>query len=251
MRLRIIIGLLLGAGLGVSAQNQLDEQGRKVGPWKAEYPNGRTLYEAEFEEGRPIGLMIRYYENGSVRARMNFDSTGRRCYTEMFYPSGKQAAVGWYLDQQKDSVWTYFSPVDGSVRIREAYDKGQLNGQVRRYYPSGRISEEIEWVNNVKEGKWKQYYTNGEPRLSSHYKDDLLNGSYEVYFGNGNIKIRGEHLEGKINGTWSYFDETGKELISHEFVNGIPVDQEGYSQWIHDTLEKYQNISIPEPFPDF
>jgi len=242
---------MLGAVVTVSAQNQTDEQGRKTGHWEVDYPNGRTLYEAEFKEGRPVGTMIRYYENGSVRARMHFDSTGTRCYTQMLYPSGKIAALGWYLNQQKDSTWTYYSPVDGSVRIREPYQDGKLQGKVRNYYPSGRVSEEIGWDNNVKQGDWKQYYKNGVPRLSSHYENDLLNGSYEVYFGNGKIKIRGEHLKGKINGTWSYFDEAGKELVSHEFLNGIPVDSEGYYQWVHDSLEKYQNISIPETIPQF
>jgi antitoxin component YwqK of YwqJK toxin-antitoxin module len=251
MRLRFFIGLMMGAVLTLPAQNQLDEQGRKYGHWKVDYPNGRTLYEAEFKEGRPVGTMTRYYENGAVRARMNFDSTGSRCFTQMLYPSGKKAAEGWYLDQQKDSVWTYYSPQDGSVRIREPYNMGKLQGKVRNYYPSGRVSEEIEWDNNVRQGEWNQYYNNGVPRLSSHYENDLLNGHYEVYFGNGKIKIRGEHLKGRINGTWSYFDEEGKELISHEFVNGIPVDREGYNQWVQDSLEKYQNISIPESLPQF
>lgn len=251
MRLRIFIALILGCGLSIAAQNQLDEQGRKTGHWKVDYPNGRALYEAEFKEGRPVGLMIRYYENGAVRARMNFDSTGTRCYARMLYQSGKQAAEGWYLNQKKDSVWTYYSPVDGSVRIREPYYKGKLQGMVRNYYPSGRVSEEIEWDNNVKQGEWKQFYDNGVTRLSSHYENDLLHGMYKVYFGNSKIKICGEHLNGKINGTWSYFDETGKELVSHEFVNGIPVDRESYNQWIHDTLEKYQNISIQESIQEF
>ncbi len=251
MRLRTLICLILTGTLTVSAQNQLDEQGRKSGHWKVDYPNGKTLYEAEFREGRPLGEMIRYYENGAVRARMNFDDSGIRCYTRMLYPNGKQAAEGWHLNQKKDSVWTYYSPVDGSIRIKESYNKGELHGKVRNYYPSGRVSEEIEWLNNQKHGNWKQYYENGIPRLSSHYISDLLNGSYEVYFGNGKIKIRGEHLDGKLNGTWSYFDEEGKELVSHEFVNGIPVDQASYDQWIQDTLEKYQNIRIPESYPDF
>jgi antitoxin component YwqK of YwqJK toxin-antitoxin module len=251
MRLRLFIGLMLGAILTVSAQNQVDEEGRKIGHWKVDYPNGRTLYEADFKEGRPVGTMIRYYENGVVRARMNFDSTGKRCYTQMHYPSGKLAAAGWHLNQEKDSIWTYYSPVDGSVRIREPYHQGKLQGKVRNYYPSGRVSEEIEWANNVKQGDWKQFYDNGVPRLSSHYENGLLNGSYEVYFGNGKIKIRGSHLKDRIHGTWSYFDEDGKELISHEFVNGIPLDRDGYNQWVQDSLEKYQNINIPESVPQF
>ena len=80
MRFIIATYLILGSSLLLSAQNQVDDQGRKSGYWKVDYPNGRTQYEAEFIEGRPVGEMIRYYENGAVKARMNFDATGRRCY---------------------------------------------------------------------------------------------------------------------------------------------------------------------------
>ena len=139
MRFLITISILLASALNVSAQNQLDDQGRKSGRWIVDHPNGRSLYEADFFEGRPVGEMIRYYENGVIRARMVFDSSGVRSYTRMFFQSGDEAARGWYVNQQKDSVWTYFSPVDGSIRIREPYEVGKLHGIVRKYYSNGQV----------------------------------------------------------------------------------------------------------------
>ena len=251
MRMMLFIGFILGGLQMVSGQNQLDSQGRKTGHWKADHPNGKTLYEADFKEGLPVGTMIRYYESGVVRARMMFDSTGIRNYTRMFYPTGKPAAEGWFVNQQKDSVWTYYSPMDGTVRIREPYQKGQLHGIVRNYYPNGRISEELTWEQNHKQGPWKQFYITGTPRLNGNYRDDRLNGSYEVFFGNGEPKIKGEYLDNQTHGTWSYYDESGTEVISVEFLRGIPVNQEKYNQWFQDSLEKYLQPISPEPFPEF
>jgi len=251
MRFFVIISIILAACLTVSAQNQLDEQGRKSGRWKVDHPNGSTLYEADFFEGRPVGEMIRYYENGVIRARMMFDSSGIRSYARMFFQSGNEAARGWYVHQQKDSVWTYFSPVDGSIRIREPYEDGKLHGTLRKYYNNGQVSEEVEWIGGQKQGPWKQYYPSGAPRLSAFYADDVLNGSYKVYFSNGTLEISGEMLNGRSHGTWSYFDEKGETLISLEFVHGIPADREKYDQWISDTLEKYQMPLEPEPFQNF
>jgi len=251
MRFLIITCILLASAQTVSAQNQLDEQGRKSGRWKVDHPNGRTLYEADFFEGRPVGEMIRYYENGVIRARMMFDSTGIRSYARMFFENGDEAAHGWYVNQRKDSVWTYFSPVDGSIRIREPYKDGQLHGIVRKYYSNGRVSEEVEWIEDQKQGSWKQYYPSGAPRLSAFYADDVLNGSYKVYFSNGKLEISGELLNGRSHGTWIYFDEKGEELMSMEFVHGIPVDREKYEQWISDTVAKYQVPREPEPFQNF
>lgn len=247
----VISCLLLSVAVAVLGQNQVDEQGRKSGHWKVNQANGRTLYEADFIEGRPVGEMIRYYESGAVRARMVFDSDGVRSYTRMFYTTGKLAAEGSFMKQLKDSVWTYYSPVDGTVRIREPYLNGSLHGMVKSYYPSGQISEELQWSQGKKEGIWQQYYENGATRLSGHYKDDLLSGIYEVFFGDGIIKIRGDFLNNVSHGLWTYFDESGAELISLEYLNGIPVDREKYDQWVTDTLEKYQDAVVPESTPSF
>lgn len=242
----LTICFLLGVGLFLQGQNLVDEEGRKTGHWKVEYPNGRTHYEADFVEGNPVGEMLRYYEKGGLRARMLFEEEGKRSYASLFYTSRKPSAEGWYVNQEKDSVWTYYSEFDGSVRIRESYIEGKLNGVSRSFYPSGEISEEVEWKDNVKYGAWTQYYKNGNPRLSGHYKDGLLQGSYEVFFSNNTIKISGNYLDNLSNGTWRYYDESGKEVYVLEYVNGIPADIEKYELWVQDSLKKYIVTSEPE-----
>jgi antitoxin component YwqK of YwqJK toxin-antitoxin module len=244
----IHIGLFLSGLLSLQGQNLVDEAGRKTGHWKVEYPNEITRYEGEFVEGRPVGEMLRYYETGALRARMEFDSELDRSYARLFYKNGKPAADGWYLKQIKDSIWTYYSASDGSVKIREPYSNGKLEGMVRNYYNSGGISEEVSWMHDMKEGEWKQYYIGGVPRLSGHHKDGMLHGSYEIYHANGSIKIRGAYLENKSDGTWYFYDETGKEVYALEYRNGTPVDLEKYEQWITDSLKKYEMITEPESF---
>ncbi len=242
----LAIAVLLFGFLAIQGQNLVDEEGLKTGHWKVEYPNGRTLYEADFVEGRPMGEMLRYYENGVLRARMLFERESERSYVYMFYNSGKPSAEGWYLNQVKDSVWTYYSDFDGSVRIREPYQDGKLHGAAHFYYPDGRISEELEWKQNEKDGAWKQYYKNGAPRLSAQYENGLLQGPYEVYFSNNNIKIRGAYLANKSNGTWRYYDENGEEVYALDYVNGFPADMEKYELWVQDSLKKYEVITEPE-----
>lgn len=238
--------LLLSMVLPVKGQNQLDDQGLKTGPWKVEYPNGNTLYEANFIAGKPVGEMIRYYEKGGIRARMMFDSTLDRSYTRLYYTGGKPAAEGWHVEKEKDSVWTYYSEFDGTVRIREPYEEGKLNGKVCLYYANGDISEELSWRDNVKEGAWIQYYNTGTIRLSSQYQEDQLHGNYQIFYPDGTLKVKGEYLHNKSNGTWRFYDETGEEVYALEYLSGRPVDQEKYLQWIQDSLAKYEIIVEPE-----
>ena len=238
--------MLLPAFLVLQGQNQVDDMGRKTGQWKELYPSGKTLYEADFVEGRPVGEMIRYYENGAVKARMLFEATGNRSHARLYYENGKKAADGLYKNQVKDSVWTYYSEFDGSVRIREEYQEGKREGMSQSYYPGGEISEEVQWKQNLKDGFWKQYYVNGIPRLSGHYEKGKLQGSYELYFSDGNIKIKGSYLNNRSHGTWLFYDENGKEIFQLEYVNGTPADWDKYNIWIQDTLNKYIPISEPD-----
>jgi len=243
--------ILLFGFIALQGQNLVDDQGRKTGHWIVEYPNGRTLYEADFVEGEPVGEMIRYYEKGAVKARMLFEPETERTRVRLFYENGKPSADGLYMNQVKDSVWNYYSEFDGTVRIKESYRDGKLDGMTRKYYPGGEISEEVEWKQGVKEGSWKQYYENGVTRLSGNYKNDLLNGAYEVYFTNSTIKIRGNYLKNKSNGIWRYYDDTGNEIYSLEYVNGTPADPEKYDKLLQDSLKKYQIVPEPELLQQF
>jgi len=231
--------------LALQGQNLVDDEGRKTGHWREEYPNGKTFYEADFVEGQPVGEMVRYYEKGALKARMIFEPGAVRTHVRLFYENGKLSADGLYVNQLKDSVWTYYSEFDGTVRIKESYRDGKLDGMTRNYYPGGEISEEVEWKQGVKEGSWKQYYENGVTRLSGNYKNNLLNGTYEVYFTNSKLKIRGNYFKNKSDGTWLYYDDAGNEIYSLEYVNGAPADLEKYDQLLQDTLKKYQIVSEP------
>lgn len=239
------IAILLLGVLALQGQNLVDEEGQKTGHWKVEYPNGRTLYEADFESGRPVGEMLRYYENGMLRARLLFEKEGARSYVSLFYNNGKPSAEGRYVNQDKDSIWTYYSELDGSVRIREAYLDGKLNGVVHLYYPNGLISEELEWKQNVKDGYWRQYYKNGALRLSGHYENGLLQGPYEIFLSDGTIEIRGNYLDNNTHGTWTFYDEKGKEVYAMEYVRGVPKDNEKYELWVQDSLKNYEVTTEP------
>ena len=244
----LCIGLLLWPGFLLQGQNQLDDQGRKTGPWKVEYPNGMTQYEGEFVEGRPVGEMLRYYENGGLRARILFDAASSRSYAYLFYSDGRPAAEGIYVDQLKDSVWTYYSEFDASVRIREPYVMGELQGPSQRFYPDGQVSEEVDWKGNIKDGSWKHYYLNGTLRLSGQYEKGLLQGTYEVYYPDGTIEIRGEYLDNKSHGNWRFYDESGQEVYAIEYRNGSPADMEKYELWMQDSLLKKFDAPVEPEF---
>jgi len=228
-------------------QNQLDDQGRKTGPWRVEYPNGKILYEGNFLAGKPVGNMTRYYDTGSVRARMWFDSDLDRSHTALYYKRNKIAAEGIYLGKNKDSVWTYYSEFDGTVRLREAYSNGKLHGKSQSYYPGGGTSEEHHWEMDSREGSWLQYFEDGTIRLKGNYLNNMLNGTYEVYYPGMILMMSGTYLDDISEGTWNYYDDKGELLYSLDYKDGLPVDQEKYMKLMQDTLLRYDTIETPQP----
>ncbi|RPI43625.1 MAG: toxin-antitoxin system YwqK family antitoxin [Bacteroidetes bacterium] len=241
----------VAAAATLNGQNRLDEQGRKTGPWKVIYPNGKIQYEATFREGRPVGMMVRYYDSGTVSARMMFDSTSSRSYARLYYRNGVPAAEGWYEGRVKDSVWTYYSESDGSLRIREPYMDGSLHGIVHRFYPGGAISEEVSWEENLKSGPWRQYYEDGTLRLESGYEKDLLQGPYRVYYPDSTLKMEGTYISSRSEGQWTYYDVTGEILYRIEYRNGAAVDQEKYHEMLQDSMLKFDPATEPGLPEDF
>ena len=89
----LLVSVFVMAPGAARAQNQMDEQGRKTGHWVVEYPNGKTMYEGDFLEGNPVGEMIRYTEEGHMKARIRFYPDNKRFVT-LYFPGKKKAAEG-------------------------------------------------------------------------------------------------------------------------------------------------------------
>jgi antitoxin component YwqK of YwqJK toxin-antitoxin module len=156
------------------------------------------------------------------------------------------AAEGWFVDEEKDSVWTYYSEFDGLVRFREPYQKGSLHGTLERYYQHGKVSEAVEWNMDQKQGSWKQYYPDGSIRLLGTYVDDQLHGPYRVFYPDSTLKIDGRYQQNLSEGNWNYYDEAGQQIYTIEYKNGKALDQERYLQLMDDSIMKQEVMMEPD-----
>jgi len=233
----------------VSAQNQTDGQGRKTGHWIVNYPDGGIQYEADFIAGKPAGLMKRYDKSGNLAAEMLFEKKGKRCDATLYYPNGKIAAEGIFLDRDKDSVWNYYAEEDGSIRITENWKNGKLDGQVTSYYPGGEISEITEWRDGVKNGPWIQYFENGEKKTTCSYNSGLKDGPYLTFYPDGSTELEGSFTGDLFNGTWKYFNEEGELVLTLKYDNGKILNKDDLIGKDEELLKKIEDNAgnIPDP----
>ncbi|GAI77747.1 unnamed protein product, partial [marine sediment metagenome] len=129
--------------------NRIDAKGQKQGYWK-KFNKKTLLYEGYFKDDLPVGEFKRYYEKGSLKAIMTYNTNEKTAITKLYYENRKLAAEGLYLEKKKHNIWKYYSYYDNCLLYEESYKYGIKEGASKKYYCSGVLLETIEWKNNLK-----------------------------------------------------------------------------------------------------
>ena len=227
-------------------QNKFDSEGKKTGYWIVSYENGKTRYESAFIADKPVGMMKRYLENGTLSAEMMFDTIEDRCFARLYHENRKLAAEGWFAGQKKDSVWTYYSEQDGHVLIREPYKNGMIHGTALSYYPGGQVSERMDWVEDSKEGKWLLFYEDGGLRSEGNYSKGLREGKYTAFHTDSTLELSGIYKNNVADGDWKLFDEAGNLLFTYKYSNGKLLNESELLKRDDEVLNKLQDIPDPD-----
>lgn len=219
--LQLFCALLL-APVIVFAQplNQTDANGKKQGAWKKYDNEGKLKYEGQFKDGKPYGKFVYYYPSGKVKTESVFSPDGVIARTKSFSEdSTKLMAAGKYVNEKKDSVWTYYNNA-GTVIATEVYNKGIKTGTWKSYYPSGKLLEVKTYKNDLQEGVWEQYFESGGIRSKGTYAKDKLNGIATYYQGDKLKVAEGRFVNGLRDGGWIYYTPDGKIEKTEKYSKG-------------------------------
>ena len=120
-------------------------------------------------------------------------------------------------------------PKDSLVPNQSSVSKGELNitsslvskSYIKKeFFEDGSIKEEIEYLDNIKEGIRRKWHENGKLAKQGSMKEDRWHGKYEEWYEEGVPKVLGQYLEGRQDGEWLFFDREGTALPSLFFDNG-------------------------------
>jgi len=253
IRKRLFAGLLLiaiiVAAYGQTTMNQRDAAGRKQGYWEAVDSKGALVYTAYFKDDKPVGEMKRYHPTGGVRVITYHDRESTKTRARFFWQNGELAARGNYIDNQRDSVWLYYSFNAKSVSRRVEYDAGKQNGKEQSFYPDGSLAEEIIWENGLKNGHWKQYFNSGQLKSITTYVNNKLEGSFTAFEPDGKTSIEGVYRNNVSDGDWKRYDEKGDLVITIKYDKGVITNYEELETTQHILFENMmeQLGKIPEP----
>jgi antitoxin component YwqK of YwqJK toxin-antitoxin module len=230
-------------------KNYTDENGLRQGYWERKYPNGNFQYRGTFKDNRPRGEFIRFFPDGNKMAVMHFCDKGIRAEAKLYYENGNVAATGVYVNEEKDSVWQYFSYYGNHLAGIETYDNGVKEGVSAVYYENGKPAETFWYERDMKNGPWRQFYDNGALKVEAEFVDDQRHGKFNYYTPGGRIEMEGQYFRDQMHGEWIYYNGNGSQVSVINYINGRP---ENETELMEKEQEMFRQIEemrgrIPEP----
>ena len=220
-----IFGMLLLLVFGISAAaqnpiNQVDANGKKHGIWKGTYAESkRPRYEGTFDHGKETGT-FKFFDDtkaGTVFATREFNPKDNSAYT-IFFKDGKfKVSEGREVNRLYEGTWKYYHENLPDLMTIENYKAGKLHGKRLVFYRGSgvageeNVAEESNYVNGVKDGKYKKYTMKGIVLEDSNYKNGVLDGSAVYNDPLGKLVSKGVFKNGKKVGNWEFY-ENGKSV---------------------------------------
>lgn len=206
--------------------NQENNKGEKVGQWRGFYDNGKLRYTGQFKEGKPYGTFKNYYPDGELQVIREFLEP-ELSKVSIYYQNGDLMAKGYYLNQQRDSLWQTFG-ADSSIVTEGNYIKGKKYGVWKTYFPNGKVAEKVTYANDLEHGKYKMFFDNGELRQDASYVNGVLEGISIFYDPNGVKTMKGKYYRGVRHGKWVHYDDQGvlKKIVEYDMGENLTEDEE-------------------------
>jgi antitoxin component YwqK of YwqJK toxin-antitoxin module len=213
------------------------------------YPNGLVRMEGLFDEGRPVGEIKHYHENGVLQGIQVFDIEGNST-AQIYAGDGTLSARGKYKGQKKDGLWHYYAS-SGYTFMMENYEEGLRQGEALVFSADSVVLERMFFVDGLLNGERLSYYPYGNVMTKYTYEMGVLNGLYQFFFESGSIGEEGMYLNGRKDGIWKVYDVESPEVQEVIYVDGEIENKSELNAKLQEKLDSYDvdpQILDPEDY---
>lgn len=102
---------------------------------------------------------------------------------------------------------------DGTARLIYTYQIQQNDSVLvyeKQFYPNGKLEQEGQYKEDLRDGKWTYYYENGNKWSEGYFKAALSHGKRSIWYENGQLHMQGAYDQGARIGLWKFFRENGE-----------------------------------------
>lgn len=143
-------------------------------------------------------------------------------FKQFFYDNGQVSSEGYWIDGQPEGVWKNYAP-DGSL-VSQGTRKNLLLEGVWTFFENGRISSQITYHKNRKNGLSRYFHSNRI--VSECYRNDSLQGLRRITDTSGRLLRTTRFDQGMENGFDKKYNQQGEAYSFRFFKNGMVVFQE-------------------------
>jgi antitoxin component YwqK of YwqJK toxin-antitoxin module len=226
-----------------TTDNKTDANGKKQGLWEEKTPAGSL--KGAFVDDQKDGCWTSYAGDGKLIRIEHFNKGIREGIAVDIDQRGYLVSETYYVNNLIEGTAKKFFYGTNPASLID-YVHGKITGKKKIYYENsaGKIMEESEYKDDIKDGPSNFYTINGDPiaeytyvnnmlqgvqksyypgkKLMSEqeFTDNLENGFYKEYYENGKLKSEGVYSKGVLNGVWKDYNEEGLLTAQGSYLNG-------------------------------
>lgn len=99
---------------------------------------------------------------------------------------------------------------EGTLRSVEPFYKGQLHGDLMRFYPNSDTMMIRPYIRGQKHGEHLAWYPNGQMKFRYYFENGLSEGNHKVWFEDGGLSMNMNYQDGKEFGPQQMYRSDGK-----------------------------------------
>jgi antitoxin component YwqK of YwqJK toxin-antitoxin module len=207
------IYLIMGDGnIGTSATTA--EPVKQDGEYTINYPSGSIKEKGTYLNGVNNGMKITYFENGTKKEEVPYVNGIINGKVIGYYENGVLMVT---VDVKDGEIYGDFITYYEDGVIKSKYNESI--GLSTNYYPSGKIQDEVNYVDGKKSGLGKFFYETGELEAQYTFVEDVAVGEYKSFYKSGKLKSKVNYVNGKKEGEYKEYYESGKLKAKCIYVN--------------------------------
>ncbi len=206
----------------------IDEQGRKLGPWKDFYPTGELRATGTYQDNQKSGTWTFNFRSGGVEQKGRFERGRYQGIWTWYYPNGRIWREESYFNGREDGMFTEYDE-EGNILTKGDYINGEREGEW--VYQVGDHEEQGSYVIGLREGTWRYFYKDGTLSYEGRYSQGMPDKRHKYYYPNGVLKEEQYYEMGIREKSWKKYDPEGNLVMTITYkqnqeqrINGVKID---------------------------
>jgi uncharacterized protein len=202
-----------------------DLNGLRQGLWKEYYETGELRSIGKYSNSKMIGEWKFYYPNQDLEIVGIYKNGNKDGDWKWYYPNRQILMEENWDEGSRDGLFVEYDESE-NILTRGNYTEGSEEGEW--YYNNRGVIEKGTYFDGMKIGLWRIWFANGNLAFEMEYDQDLYNGKYVAYWENGKTRISGKYVTGIQVGVWIKYDEEGTPYLTTTYKDGKEIQWNQY-----------------------